>query len=61
MGKIPFKYLNILGGFFPNTGYWRKDKGEGYTWQEDEEEDVVSYWINLREGEDTQAETCSEE
>jgi hypothetical protein len=21
MGKIPFKYLNILGGFFPNTGY----------------------------------------
>ena len=26
---------------------------ERWTWQEDEEEDVRNYWINLRTGEDT--------
>jgi hypothetical protein len=25
----------------------------GYKWQEDEEEDVESYWMTLRKGEDT--------
>ena len=25
----------------------------GWKWQEDEEEDVESYWVNLRKGEDT--------
>ena len=25
----------------------------GYKWQEDEEEDVSSYWMTLRKGEDT--------
>jgi hypothetical protein len=29
----------------------KKRKEEGYKWQEDKEEDVGSYWITLRKGE----------
>ena len=31
----------------------RKMKEGGWSWQEDEEEDVGSYWMTLRKGEDT--------
>jgi len=32
---------------------WGRGRGERQKWQEEEEEDVESYWMTLRKGEDT--------
>jgi len=50
---IETKITHLTQKLPSKTSYRRKDKRGRWKWQEDEEEDVRSYWMTLRTGEDT--------
>jgi len=45
--------ISVFGKRLPSKTSYQREKRGRWKWQEDEEEDVRSYWITLRTGEDT--------